>query len=64
MENVLSYVPKTRRDAVRLELRAIFYQKDREAADQEVAAFCEKFTSIYPTAVDCLQRDLEACLTF
>jgi putative transposase len=64
MENVLSYVPKTRRDAVHAELRAIFYQKNREAADQEVAAFCEKFTPIYPTAVDCLQRDLEACLTF
>jgi putative transposase len=29
-----------------------------------VAAFCAKFESIYPTAVDCLKRDLEACLTF
>lgn len=64
MDNVLSYVPNKQRDPVRLELRAIFYQENREAADQEVAAFCEKFESIYPTAVACLKRDLEACLTF
>jgi len=64
MENVLDYVPKTQRDQVRPELRAIFYQASREAADQEVAAFCEKFEPTYPTAVACLRRDLEACLTF
>jgi putative transposase len=64
MDNVLSYVPKTQRDPVRLELRAIFYQQNREAAEQEVAAFCEKFEPIYPTAVACLKRDLDACLTF
>ena len=28
------------------------------------AAFIEKYQSIYPTAVECLNRDLEACLTF
>jgi len=64
MDNVLSYVPKKQRDPVRVELRAIFYQKNREAAEQELAAFCEKFESTYPTAVACLKRDLEACLTF
>jgi putative transposase len=64
MDNVLSYVPKKQRDSVRAELRAIFYQKDREAADQEVAAFCEKFEATYPTAIACLKRDLDACLTF
>ena len=51
MDNVLSYVPKKQRDAVRAELMAILYQKDREAAEQELAAFCEKFDSIYPTAI-------------
>jgi transposase-like protein len=64
MDNVLSYVPKKQRDPVRAELRALFYQKDREAAEQEVAAFCEKFESTYPTAIACLKRDLDACLTF
>ena len=45
-------------------MKALFYQKDRQAADQAVAAFIEKYQKIYPTAIDCLQRDLEACLTF
>jgi putative transposase len=64
MENVLSYVPDKQRDQVEPELKAIFYQESREKADQEVAAFCEKYTIIYPTAIECLNRDLEACLTF
>jgi putative transposase len=42
----------------------LFYQKDRQAADQAVAAFIEKYQRIYPSAIECLQRDLEACLTF
>lgn len=64
MENVLSYVPKKQQEAVEPELKAIFYQGSREKADQEVAAFCAKYATIYPSAVACLQRDLEACLTF
>jgi putative transposase len=64
MENVLSYVPNKQRDQVEPELKALFYQKDRQVADQAVAAFIEKYQKIYPTAIECLQRDLEACLTF
>jgi len=64
MDNVLGYIPKGQHDQVEPELKAIFYQDSREQADQEVAAFCEKFQALYPTAVGCLKRDLEACLTF
>jgi len=64
MENVLSYIPNKQRDQVRPELKALFYQNNREAADQAIAAFVEKYQNVYPTAVTCLQRDLEACLTF
>jgi putative transposase len=64
MENVLSYIPAKQQDQVRPELKALFYQPSREAADQAVAAFIAKYQQIYPTAVACLQRDLEACLTF
>ncbi len=63
MDNVLSYVPQKQREQVEPELKALFYQKSRKEADQEVAAFVEKYQKIYPTAVECLQRDLEACLT-
>ena len=64
MDNVLSYVPDTQRDRVEPELKAIFYQDNRQQADQVVAVFCEKYVQTYPTAVACLERDLDACLTF
>lgn len=64
MENVLGYLPHKQREQVEPELKALFYQKDRQAADQAVAAFVERYQKVYPTAINCLQRDLEACLTF
>ena len=64
MDNVLGYIPEKQQDLVRPELKAIFYQSSREKADQELAAFIAKYEGIYPSAVDCLKRDLEACLTF
>jgi transposase-like protein len=64
MENVLGYVPQKQQETVKPELRAIFYQVSREKADQEAAAFIAKYEKIYPTAVDCLKRDLDLCLTF
>lgn len=64
MENILSHVPEKRRDAVRVELRAILYQPSRAQADQLAAAFKEKYWLDYPSAVSCMERDWEACLTF
>lgn len=64
MDNVLSYVPTKQQEQLKAELKALFYQKDRQVADQAVAAFIQKYQQIYPTAIACLQRDLEACLTF
>ncbi len=64
MDNVLSYIPNTQQAQIKPELKALFYQKDRQAADQAVAAFIEKYQKVYPSAIACLQRDLEACLTF
>jgi transposase-like protein len=64
MDNVLGYVPTAQQETVEPELKAIFYQDNREKADQAVAAFIEKYGKVYPTAIECLNRDLEACLTF
>jgi transposase-like protein len=64
MDNVLSHVPDKQRELVRQELRAIFYQKSRTQADQVAAGFIEKYRTIYPSAIACMQRDWEACLTF
>lgn len=64
MQNVLGYIPKQQHAAIEPELKAIFYQESRTKADQALAAFCAKYQKSYPTAVDCLRRDSEACLTF
>jgi transposase-like protein len=64
MDNVLAHVPEKQREGVRQELRAIFYQKSRAQADQVAAAFVEKYRTIYPSAIACMERDWEACLTF
>lgn len=57
-------MPDQQRDAVEPELKAIFYQETPAQADQAVAAFCAKYDTIYPAAVDCVKRDQAACLTF
>lgn len=64
MDNVLSYIPNKQHKQLKPELRTLFYQNSRQEANQAVAAFIEKYQKIYPSAVACLQRDLEACLTF
>jgi len=64
MENVLGYVPTSQQKIIQPELKAIFYQDNQEQADQEAAAFIAKYSAAYPTAVECLKRDLPACLTF
>ncbi len=64
MDNILSHVPETQREAVRQELRAIFSQANRTKADQVAAAFREKYQPLYPSAIACMDRDWEACLTF
>jgi putative transposase len=64
MDNVLRHVPNKQQEQIKPELRALFYQKDRELADQALAAFIEKYQKVYPSAIECLQRALEACLTF
>ena len=42
MENVFSYLPHKQRERVEPELKALFYQKGRQEADQASAAFVEK----------------------
>jgi len=64
IQNVLGYIPKSQQPNVLPELRAIFYQDSRLAADQHVAAFVLKYEPLYPSAVACLQRDLDATLAF
>lgn len=64
IQDGLGYIPEKQPEAVQPKLKAIFCQSGRQKADQEVAAFVAKYKKIDPSAIACLQRDLEACLTF
>lgn len=64
MKNVLGYVPQHQQARLEPELKAIFYQDNRTHAEQLLAAFCLKYEKIYSTAIECLRRDQDACLTF
>jgi len=64
MKNVLGYIPQHQQDRIAPELKAIFYQDTRAQAEQLLGAFCLKYEKSYGTAIECLRRDGEACLTF
>jgi transposase-like protein len=64
LTNVLGYVPKAQVEHIYPELKAIFYQDSRAQAEQALEAFCLRYEKIYSTAIDCLRRDRDACLTF
>lgn len=64
LENILAHVPDKQHDAVGKDFMTIFYQKNREKADQHAIAFREKYRATYPEAIACMERDWEACLTF
>ena len=64
MQNVLGYLPKKHRDVIGEELKAIFYQENEADARRVADAFCLKYGRDYPSAVECLRRDFDACLRF
>lgn len=64
LENILAHVPDKQHETVGKEFMAIFYQKNREQADQQAIAFREKYRATYPEAIACMNRDWEARLTF
>lgn len=64
MENILAHVPDKQREPVQAAFKAIFYRDSRAQADQEAAAFRERYRELYPEAIACMDRDWEACLTF
>lgn len=64
MQNVLGYLPKKHREVIGEELKAIFYQENEADARRVADAFCLKYGREYPSAIECLRRDFDACLTF
>ena len=62
--NVLAKVPMKLKQEVADDLRSIFYAPSQEKSWECFEAFKEKWHKSLPSAVDCLVRSIDACLTF
>lgn len=62
--NVLNYVRKADREAVKGDLHAIQYASGIREAQMALGTFCARWRHIYPKAVACLLGDEEELLTF
>ena len=62
--NVIAKVPKKLKKTVATDLRSIFYAISREKALEQFHTFTEKWRKDLPSAVNCLDRSIDSCLTF
>jgi len=62
-ENILDKVIKQDRASVKESVRKVFYASTYEHAKEAVELFKKKRGMKYPSAVECLTEDIEACLT-
>lgn len=62
--NVLAKVPKKFKKAVADDIRSIFYASSKKKAREFFETFKGKWEKDLPSAVKCLIRSIDACLTF
>jgi putative transposase len=62
--NVLAKVPKKFKQAVANDLRPIFYAPSPEKARVCFEVFRQRWQKSVPSSVECLARNVDACLTF
>jgi len=62
--NVLAKVPKRHKQQVADGLRSIFYASSRKKAMEFYAQFKEQWGQELPSAVSCLSRSIDNCMTF
>jgi len=62
--NVLSKVPKNKKEEVTDSLRNIFYASTRVKAKEEFDKFVDNYNKEMPSAVMCLSKVINECLTF
>lgn len=64
MENVLEKVLKEDHKEVKDDLRRVFYAPTLEHAKEAAVLFEKKWNKRYPSAVGCLLKDVDNCLTY
>jgi len=62
--NVLAKVPKKLKQAVANDVRTIFYAPSKETALESFEIFKRRWEKDIPSAVSCLERSIDACLSF
>jgi len=62
--NVLAKVPHKFKESVADAMRSIFYASSRDKAREFFSEFKAKWETQLPSAVKCLEKSLDACLTF
>jgi putative transposase len=62
--NVLAKVPKKLKQVVANDVRTIFYASSKETALESFEIFKTKWEKDIPSAVCCLERSIDACLSF
>ena len=62
--NVLAKAPQKFKEAAADGMRSIFYASSKEKALQFFSEFKTKWETQLPSAVQCLEKSLDACLTF
>jgi putative transposase len=63
LRNISKKLPDSDRDKMMPKFKAVYYQENREIAMLCATKLVEEYASIYPSAIKCLQEDLDACLT-
>ena len=63
-KNVLAKVPMKLKQEVAVDVRTIFYASSKKKAMEYFESFQEKWKNVIPSAVTCLERSIENCLTF
>ena len=62
--NVLAKVPKKLKQQVADEMRSIFYASSKKKAWEFFKSFQKRWHKELPSAVKCLERSIDSCLTF
>ena len=64
MANLKAKCPKTEWPLIKARLDRIYYAPNSMEARTQADVFIEEFRQIYPALVDCLRKDLDACIAY
>lgn len=62
--NIIAKVPRKLKKTVASDLRSIYYASSREVALEHFDLFKEKWKRDIPSAVKCIEKNIDSCLTF